>query len=687
MRFIEKLRERGINHTDRSASGVPLPTGLKFTPEEWIAAYEVLSDGSIEDRNAFEAGLFLFERMKRVREELNTMSKHVSTFPGNDRAVGLCGLLNSNLKQLINNSQTHQNQEVMVIEHALSAREFGAFPDSLYTAEEVIQSLVDGTKLPLRLALTGKDLGVDTPLEPIIDHGSTLINEMILGSIYHSFESLWQAVQWAGSRLHCHGLEYLFDETEQPHIAESRLDMFRRMQRFSKDGLSLMPKVENQTVNFTRVPLVKGNSITTCTFEKLIPEARRRMHAIQSQRAATTALEVTPFEKVIHPKLEITIGKLIDIWTNLSFIASCCLSETEDQPAKAPSHLASNIANARKFPKLQLVEVIAKCTGLKNHNVEKALQHFTFSLGPNGGKQDELWDRPLIPTNNDLILVWAPLIACEYTRLISRFTNEASQLREAYAAKGHRFEEHVVQAIRIALTKSPINIRQNIKVLQARIDPHDKRVGDVDAILVIGNTAFVMECRTLRNASTPYEHWDVANDLLKNKGPQALRKRDYLLENTGWLDAISLKQGIALNQKINRYVAVVVSNSYMFEGFKDDEPYYIHVDTLLNTFLNGGPRFGDIVEGKECEYIVDFFGNFTDPAEAVLRAISKPVKAEMYHQCLKIRNFPIPSFGKGDYFGSIQQWTMNFPELGHVRSLLDRCSFAHMLREVKPFSP
>ena len=34
MRFVKALRERGLGRTDRSASGIPLPPGRKFTPEE-----------------------------------------------------------------------------------------------------------------------------------------------------------------------------------------------------------------------------------------------------------------------------------------------------------------------------------------------------------------------------------------------------------------------------------------------------------------------------------------------------------------------------------------------------------------------------------------------------------------------------------------------------------------------------
>lgn len=686
MRFTEKLRERGIGRADRSASGIPLPAGLKFTSEEWTAAYKEFSDGSTEDRNAFEAGLFLFERMKGVREVLAAMNKHVPIFQGGDRAVGLCGYINFHLKQLVNADQEHRGGAELVIEHALSARTLGNFPGDRYTTDEALQSMIDGAKLPLRFAIAGTVLGVETPVEPVINHEKALFNEMTLGSIYDSFERTWQGVQWTGSRLHRRGLEYLFDETGDLHFVEGRLDVFRRMQRFTRDGLNMLSIVERRMAPATRVPLPEGGSLTACRLDELAPEARRRIGAIQSQRATTTALEVEPFERIIHPRFEIPIGKVIDVWSNLAFIASCCLMEAVERPADATLSGSPYAADARRFSKAQLVEVIAQCTELETRRVAQVLQRFTFSLGSDGGRQDELWDRPLVPSSDDLILVWPPFVACEYTRLIARFASEVPQLRDAHAAKGHHFEGHVVEALQRALVHSPAHVRQHVKILQARIDPQDKRVGDVDAVLIVGDTAFVMECRTLRNAATSYEYWDVANDLLKDKGPQALRKRDYLQGNSGWLEGISAKQGITLSCKIRRYVAVVVSNSYMFEGCRDTEPYYVHVDTLLNTLLTGGPRFGDVIEGKEVEYMVDFFGSFADPAEAMLRAIARPAKAEMYRRCLRPGSFPIPGVGEGDHFGSMRQWAMTFPDLGHMRSLLDQCSFAPMLKDVPPFS-
>ena len=681
MRFVQVLRERGLGRTDRSVSGIPLPPGRKFTPEEWTAAYEAFGDGSAEDRNAFEAGLFLWERMERVRDELLKMGQYIATFPGSDRVTGLCGFMNAFQKRPGNADHQHQEGMELAIEHALTDRALGEFPGDRYTVAEALQGMIDGAKLPLRHAIAGVRLGVPTPIEPLIDHERALFNEMALGRIYESFESAWQGVQWSGARLHRRGLEYLFDETGDLRSVESRLDVFRRTQRFTRDSDEMAPIVERRTNSAKRVPVPEGISLTACRIADLAPEVRHHVSAVQNQRATTTALEIEPFERVIHPRFEIPISKVIDVWSHLAVIASCCLWQARERPADTVQPGLPFSADARRFSKAHLAEVIAQCAELDDRRVAQVLDRFTFSLGPDGGKQDELWDRPLVPSGDDLILVWHPLMACEYTRLIARLASEAPQLRDAHATKGHHFEERVVEVLQLAAARSPAQVRQHVQVLQARIVPDDKPVGDVDAVLIVGDTAFVLECRTLKNAATPYEYWDVANDL-NDKESKALRKRDYLRNNQGWLEATAARQGITLKHPIKRYVAVVVSNSYMFEGCRDVEPYYVQVDTLLNAILTGGPRFGDVIEGKEVEYMVDYFGSFADPAEAMLRAVASPAKAEMYRLCIQPGKFPIPGVAEGDHYGAVRQWVLNFPKLGHIRSLLDQCSFAPMLKQV-----
>jgi hypothetical protein len=623
--------------------------------------------------------------MERVRDQLRTMGEHVPLLPAIDRAVGLCALLNASMAQLSHWPTADTGQ--VALEHALSARTIGESAGERHTSQEALEGMIDGAKLPLRFALGGKALGVEAPREPLIHHEHALRNEIVLSRFYEGFESGWQAVQWMDAVFQQRAGQYALDETPGAWSIEARLDVFRRLRRFAHDGLEMASTLKQRGPLATRLPVPEGGALRALRIDELNPPLQALARAMATQRATTTALEVQPFEQVTHPQLQVPIGKMLDVWSHLAFIAMCCLTQAGGLPEPvepARDATAATASSARRFSKAELANVIAQCANLEPDCVAQILKRFTFSRGPEKGRRDELWDRPLVASGDDLILVWYPLVACEYTRLLARLSSDAPQLQNAHADKGHEFEERVVQVLTLAAAHSPAHVRPHVKLLKARIDPADPRVGDVDAILVVGDTAFVMECRTLKNAATSYEHWDVAQDLLTDKGPQALRKRDYLKSNPGWLEETAANQGVRLDQPITCYVAVVASNSYMFEGVRDTEPYYVHVDTLLNTLLSGGPRFGDVVGTREVEFLVDYFGTMADPAQAMLQAIAQPAKAQMYRRCLKRVAFPIPGLGEGDAFGTVWQWILNFPELGQIRTLLNQCSFAAMLKEVAP---
>jgi hypothetical protein len=286
-----------------------------------------------------------------------------------------------------------------------------------------------------------------------------------------------------------------------------------------------------------------------------------------------------------------------------------------------------------------------------------------------------LWQRPILNTEDGLLLVWYPLITFHPMRLLSTWAKEAHHLRVAHDKRGHGFEDAVVFALLRASVHSPF--KEKPFVLGPAIKIADPSVGDIDALLIVGSTAFVLECRNVLHPATPHEFWSASNEL-DDKVVQAIRKRNYLRENPAVLTALINASPFApLNRKIVEVVGIVVSNSYIFEGVKDVEPYFVHIDTLYNTIISGGSRFGDIdPDGNEVNYRVNCLLPTIDAGTALKRAISKPAKAEFYRQCLSQVDFPIPPIDQMEPSGLYSTWAYTPPEVGSVRATLNRCSFA-----------
>lgn len=687
MSFARRLRDREKQESDQVKAGIPLPVGKGFRPEIWTDAFHALTNNSPEDRNGYEAGLFLFGRLELARKKFEELGQHIAVFDPGNRALALCSYLNTYLAKALADDAERNQGEHYDIERMLSDRPFGHLEQSGYTLNEALQLFTDGVKFPLRSAVGGATFGVGSPSRPELTHQAAIDNEVLLGRIYDSFESVWQSVQWHGSLLHRRGLEYVVDELSSTNSIERCIDLFRRARRIASTGHEISSFFQRQPLLFKRIPIVEGQTLALRSIDSISAKQRLLVHAIEIQRDSTAALELKRFLAEIHPKLNLSIEKILEIWGLLSIVASQCL---ERAITSDPGPLSDEIAYMKDVPvflRSQLVETISACASVSPEQVCRVLDRFTFLVDPHRGhvdkrRRDELWDRPLVRHGDHLALVWQPLVNCEYTRLISKLAKDVKELQEQHAEKGRVFENYVSEVLHGLLTHCSPRIRGHLQMMRARIEPTDFPLGDVDAVLIIGDTALVMECRTLPHVATAYEYWDAENDLLYEKGTQAIRKRDYLRKNPNWLASLAAEEGTSIRQEIKKYVAVVVSNSFMFEGGRSEEPYYLHVDTLSSILSSGGVRFEDWVDGKEVAYFVDYFNGTENPAEAMMCAVAKPAKAEVYRKCLNLIELPLAGLEKNDFYGWVRQWVVKIPEDGQVLELLKRCSFAHLLKEV-----
>ena len=366
---------------------------------------------------------------------------------------------------------------------------------------------------------------------------------------------------------------------------------------------------------------------------------------------------------------DLTLRQVLDAWLQLGCLAGQSMMQARALPpasADAVGHLASAIpANDLKHALQSLLKV-------NEPQASALLDFFTFD---GTHIEQSLWQRPLLRHAAGLLLAWTPLLTSHPMRLLSSWSRETANLEVEHAKRGRVFETEVVQGMLAAALHGELTTKHF--VLGPGIKIPDPRIGDIDALLVLDDTAFVLECRSLMHPATDHEFWDAIN-ALRNKTTQAIRKRDYLRTNPLVLSSLIAKSPFASgNRKINRVVALVVSNSFLLEGVNDAEPYFTHVDTLFNTLLCGGALFADIgPDGQEVELQVNFFDSNTKPADALIRAISRPPKAEYYRQCLTVLDAPIPAIDETEPFGMFRQWTFTPPQPGTLGPLLQRCSFA-----------
>jgi len=203
-------------------------------------------------------------------------------------------------------------------------------------------------------------------------------------------------------------------------------------------------------------------------------------------------------------------------------------------------------------------------------------------------------------------------------------------------------------------------------------------VGDVDAAFIVEKTLFILECRSVGYPAEAYEFWSV-NDALEDKIRQVTRKKNYIAKNPEVVASWARKLQVDLPiESIERVVSVVVSNSFLLEGERKVEPYFVHLDTLFNLLLTGRSIFGGGSDKneQEVEFHVDFRTQAVSVADAIIRALQTPAKAEAYKASVVPLDVTIPPFDQTDATGSMRSPVAELPSgIDEVELLLRRCSF------------
>jgi hypothetical protein len=267
-------------------------------------------------------------------------------------------------------------------------------------------------------------------------------------------------------------------------------------------------------------------------------------------------------------------------------------------------------------------------------------------------------------------------------RLIATWASNDKKLKVLHSERGHGFAHHVNVTLKFASNQSQIPGKIAVFGPNLKID-----TSDIDCLLIYGNTAFVLECRTIPHAATPYEHWSAARELGDKKTTQSIGQRDFLKANPDILSKLTRKNPEI--GPIENVVAVVVSNSHMYEGARDAEPYFVHIDTLMNVIMHGGSLFGiSDDDNRERTLRVNAFKEDRSIEDSFIRSIANPAKAEFYRRELRLISNPLKSLNQTEPFGSYESWVCGMPSMEEFKNNLQSYSFfedLELMDEPLPF--
>lgn len=674
MSFIERLRVRQKNDPLKH------PVSPGFTPEQWHEAFEKNLDGSAQDHNVHQFGLFVFERLEKIREALRQIEKQMPRLSAADvlneivkHPTDIWRRVSGRFAERLSSANSLTMEEMHTLRHPLAPDAGG------YTQPEMVEATVDALRFVVREAMGREVYGSEYPQSPVFPADQAIFSLVQTAHLYSMYERIWESVLWLDASVEWHDdLRYRVTESGSEIAKESTLSVLRRGLRHEREVRTLMSagiSSETYRERFVSVDARTGALYIKelRDFPKLLQEAIL-LFALQTHCAID--LDARQFVKEGRlPKSGVRIHDAINLRARLAALAAqldmFSFTSGEIDGRSHPDNI--------RFKTESLSKALSHCLNLPLIYTQQALNAFIFD---GSDRHQDLWVRPLVPTEGGLALISPSILTGDPMRLIAAWARNDKKLQAMHAQRGHAFAHHVHDALKFAGSRSQIPgaiavLGPNLKIATS----------DIDCLLVYGSSAFVLECRTVPHAATPHEHWNTGRELGDKKTTQAIGQRDYLQANPEILRSLIHKNpGIC---KIDKVVAVVVSNSHMYEGTRDEEPYFVHVDTLMHVIIYGGSLFGISDEdNREQTLRANAFKGEGSPEDSFIRSIARPAKAEFYRRQLRLISNPLQALDQTEPVGSYESWVCSMPSMEEFKNNLQTYSFfddLELLDETLPF--
>ena len=399
---------------------------------------------------------------------------------------------------------------------------------------------------------------------------------------------------------------------------------------------------------------------------KALLEARRSHGILQDATLAN-------FVQAIHPLVGLHISEIMVIWGELAVMAGQLHALAQPLATVKDKSKLSTIVESR-LSREEIIRTIKQCVVLSSDKVKECIDFLCFTAS----KGTTLWDRPLLSAGDDVMLLWWPLQGAHHARLLSAWAKSHKKLAVAFDSKGPANEAILAEAIRDAIAKS--SHRDHMRFVGAALNPRHKPDEDIDLLMVIDDTAFVIETASIPAPAEAYEFYETEGRLDKKAGQ--CRKQCAALKHD--LNQIAEWAGDAgLRGKVTKVFGLVVTNSYLRDGVYSDDVCYCHWDTLINV-LSGGMYFG-LTRGAE-EFTLKApiqAGSGDSVADSVIAALQKSPKTEFYVRCIVPVDYKVKGFDETDIEGYYRALEVDIPPQEMLEQRVRECSFAPTLEEVR----
>lgn len=647
--FIDQVRK----------SQIPHPTQRTFTPDRWKKSYNEIDLAVEEDIQLYNAGIWVFDQLTKIREKLNDVS--LDFLPKKTAIRLFCGDMNRTLNVIYKKSPPTLNNKTVIAEQLIQAKVSGNIFGIDYYPDQLLTSELDGARFPLIYILSRKEKTSNTKCKNDIEVLRRMKIMMLLGQYYSALEDIWTDCLWNGLRIDQKDdidILYRIDDTLEKIRAvsgfrEQELVLQAIQLTFSMWKLSLNDKIKRELaqryiVNVSGSGKKRKYKLQIEPYDADYPPKSLifRLLAQEAYFDDLVKLEMPNFSNI-------TLEYLLTSW---EIIFSLSESLMKKLPKKDDIYnIKKLIQFAPAIKKRDLIGLLSTGLDVNYGLAAKILDLLTFKPKP----KCEIWTRPLIELDSKSLLpVFAGVLSCNLLRTVEHWLKYSGI---DFSAKGELFEKAVQASLKRSLKNSAV-IKDYYVYPKSISFSCGNRTEELDIVVTIGNRILLGEAKCIVFPTEPLDYYNYFLTL-KHGVKQIKRKADFVIENIG----VFIKD--ILNAKETHFDSIdvipfVVINRSLGVGFTlEDVPI---VDQLiLNRYLRDGKWekyvYFDNGGNKTVGETVRFYSTEKEAGENIRDYIENPPQIDLFKKFITVTKEPLPLMDKSSRKAIFLKYEINFP--------------------------
>ncbi|WP_409460759.1 hypothetical protein ACK1O1_00715 [Stenotrophomonas maltophilia] len=660
------------------------PLRRAFTPDRWNRAFGDLPAPDAEDQDTHAAGLVLHEKLGVIRSILKLSSSDEISATTKLRAF----LALANYDFFVTRDKTDlaierfKTEREAVSQEVYDMEEMAAVKLRLpggaaWMPNEVVESIVDGIELPIRVVLQAKpDLAGNPRMNQI--QWVEAIRELNLGVLYRFAVDLWDDCLWNSYKMIDMGPVKVFLPQETDVLRAYRTGLARRA--------SLSMGFNIQATQFQREAFARGMRLKfrdVCGIER---RGKRQVIKVAKQGVSTGILEQLSilrthaaepyYGELLEERLEalhgLTLSTLMDAWTFISRAAQVLAKSTGEKHTQNVGDDRVHAWMPEYAPTLQagaLEDALSIAAGINKAEARRIVEFFTFR----GMAGQEIWAQPLVPVGPDKVVpVFAAVASPNLRRLVDVWMRQTGV---DLARRGPAFETHiqelVIDGIQTSKLLSPVAA---CITGDYTFRPSGSRDEQIDLIFSIGNTVFVAEAKCILEP-TDAKGLAMHRKTVLGAAEQALRKAKAVEVNRIEFIGDVRRFGMTLSEDFKVEPLVIVSTSTHVGIAALTVP--VIDEHILGRYLDGeledvAYQPGDPASSKR--FKTRFYSNAGEAEERAPGYFASPPQMKRFIDGVRARVVPLYAADERDWTGHVV--TMECVAGGVPLSLQEQASSA-----------